>query len=145
MYTEEKNDNLGPPLQLFFQTISSPLVIWLLIDPVSFLGSPLFLHPRKPKHGCQVMLSIIWPRSLGAWQFFHTSVPSPITVALSLLWFELSHFFFLISLFLSWIQRYYFFFRPCLCIKGKQSYSCERILFTDLYRCIFWWNRIFVF
>lgn len=120
-------------LQLCFQTISSPLVIGLLIDPASFLGSPLFLHLRKPKHmvvkscwvsfdqGHLVLDSL--PIALCQAQLqrpFHSSgLNSPI--------------FLLISLFLSWIQRYYFFFRPCLCIKGKQSYSSEIIFFTDLY------------
>lgn len=87
------------------------------------------------------MLSIIWPRSLGPWQSFHRSVPSPIPVAFSLLWSDLSRFSPDISFpvmnssstFLSWMNDT-IFFRICayITVIGKPSYSCEMILFPDL-------------
>lgn len=125
--------------------MSSPLFIWLLIDPVSFLGSPL-LHLRKPKtmviRSCWALLG----QAPLAWQSFHCSVSSSITMALSILWPELSHFppeicFPAINSKRLFIQT--------TCMQLSQAYSHAHVklycLLTCTYSCVFWQWRIFGF
>lgn len=123
----------------FFQTISSPLVIWLLIDLVSFLGFPLFLHLRKPKNmvvkSCWVSFDQghLVPDSLSValcqvqfqWTFHSSGLNSPV--------------FLLISLFLSWIlfllsyhEWYYSFQDMCM-------YHCHRQTILLLWNNIVSW------